>query len=557
MEIHTYTTLAVVSALAWFLYIQLYNWRFRPFSHIPQYYPNSLLFGGIKTIAGAFKRLGDLRRHPDYAFQALWRESGYPQINFYDLRPLNPAMVVVNSHEVAEQIAKASKIHPWSVTKSPTMADLQHLIGDKSMLSAEGETWKALRKRFNPGFAPQHLITLLPIIIQKSSVFMKRLDALAESDAEADMEPLCTDLTFDIIGDVVCNLDLQAQDETSGGHEVVGYFRQLIKTFVDTGYIPMWMNVPNRIRRIYYSNKADASIKQCIKDKFAEMKAEQKTDTNQTKSRSVLALALRDIDVLTKGDLQTTADQVKTFFFAGHDTTSTMLQRLFYSLSIEPKRLQILRAEHDAVFGNEDPRDVFLARPDETLKGLTYTSACIKETLRLWPPGSSARLSVPGKGFKIRLDDGQEVCLDGTLLYIAHFLIQRDPKVFGETADEFVPERWLGDTDTTASKLNDVDAPTDEKKIPISAWRPFERGPKNCIGQELANLEARVILACVMRRYDFVKVGPGEVLLDEKGKPAVDDNGRYKTNGELFNAIVITSKPFDKCRMKIKMHEAE
>jgi hypothetical protein len=46
-------------------------------------------------------------------------------------------MIVVASHEIAEQITKASKLHPWSVTKSPTIRDLRGLIGDKSMLNAE------------------------------------------------------------------------------------------------------------------------------------------------------------------------------------------------------------------------------------------------------------------------------------------------------------------------------------------------------------------------------------------------------------------------------------
>jgi cytochrome P450 len=428
-----------------------------------------------------------------------------------------------------------------------------------------------LRKRFNPGFAPQHLVTLLPVIIQKSNIFLKRLDALAESGAEADMEPLCTDLTFDIMGEVVCNIDLQAQDDGSGGHEVVHNYRGLVKTFSDTGFIPHWMNIPNRIKRTYYGYKADASIKRSIQEKFNQMKKGQSTDTKQSKNRSVLALAFKDLDVLTNEDLQVTADQVKTFFFAGHDTTSTLLQRLFYALSIDPKRLQTLRAEHDAVFGDDDPREVFLSKPDETMRGLSYTSACIKEALRLWPPAASARLSLPGKGFQLRLDNGEQVNVDGCLLYINHFLIQRDPKVYGETADEFVPERWLGDVDTSAANQAEPEVQAGERKIPVSSWRAFERGPRSCIGQELTNLEARVILACVMRRYDFVKVGECAPVVDEKGRRILDENGRYKTNGELFSvsvcarmladvltlsqASVVTSKPFDKCRMKVRMHK--
>jgi cytochrome P450 len=364
---------------------------------------------------------------------------------------------------------------------------------------------------------------------------MRKLDAIAASGAEAEMEPLCTNLTFDIIGDVVCNLDLKAQDDSSGGHEVVYYFRQLLATFVESGKLLASLNVRSRVLRKYYASKVDASIKKSIQDSFADIKAAQNTESKDSKNRSVLSLALKDVDELTSEDLQVVADQVKTFFFAGHDTTSILLQRLFHEISVNPRCLGAIRAEHDVVFGDSDPCDVFLSEPDQALKQLTYTSACIKEALRLWPPASSARMSVPEKGCKVRLDDGSEVCIDGTVLYLNHFLIQRDPKVYGDSADEFVPERWLGNTSTAAADTEEQGVDTGDQNIPVSAWRPFERGPRNCIGQELANLEARVIITCALRKYDFVKVGAGAALSGEDGKPMLDEKGRYKTNAELFN----------------------
>jgi cytochrome P450 len=183
-----------------------------------------------------------------------------------------------------------------------------------------------------------------------------------------------------------------------------------------------------------------------------------------------------------------------------------------------------------------------------------YTSACIKEALRLWPPAATARTS--HNGLKVRTSEGEEVCLDGCMLYLVHRIIHRDRKVYGDTADDFVPERWVGDIDTSSATFDQDGSATGASKIPISAWRPFERGPRNCIGQELANLEARVILACVMRRYEFVKVGAGEVETDEKGLPSVDERGKYRTKSELLNTQSITSKPIDKMRMKIKFHGA-
>lgn len=64
----------------------------------------------------------------------------------------------------------------------------------------QGEEWKRLRKRFNPGFAPGHLFSLLPCILDKTSVFMENLDGYAKTGEEFHLNELCVNLTFDIIG---------------------------------------------------------------------------------------------------------------------------------------------------------------------------------------------------------------------------------------------------------------------------------------------------------------------------------------------------------------------
>lgn len=463
--------------------------------------------------------------------ERLWRQNGCPEFMFLDTRPMQHPLLYITSHELAEQISKASKTQQYSVTKSPTIQEgLSHLIGKLSLLSDEGESWKSIRRRFNPGFAPQHLLSLLPVIIDKTYKFMEKLDELAKSGITTEMESFCTNVTFDIIGEVVTNIDCKAQDGEASD-DIVKNFKLLTETYIgENGLSFTWWNFPKRYRRYLYASRMDAAVKKCITDKWNVTQA---SGTKGTKDRSVLALSLKDLDELTPVILQSIADQVKTFLFAGHDTTSILLQRLFYALSINPDCLAKIRAEHDAIFGDDDPKDVFLARPDETIKALVYTSACIKEALRLWPPAGSARMS--HNGFKLRTSSGDEICVDDCVLYLCQHMIQRDRKVYGDTADDFVPDRWVGDTDTSMA-TGDYDASVSgASKIPISAWRPFERGPRNCIGQELANLEARVILACVMRRYDFVKVGLGEVETDEKGQPMLDEKRRYRTKGEVLS----------------------
>lgn len=112
--------------------------------------------------------------------------------------------------------------------------------------------------------------------------------------------------------------------------------------------------------------------------------------------------------------------------------------------------------------------------------------------------------------------------MDGLMLYHIHYIIQRDPAVFGDTANAFVPERWL--------------QPDTSDKIPPGAWRAFERGPRNCIGQELALIEIRVVVAMVARRFDFVKVDLGAAMTDKlTGVTRLDAHGQYEVEQEMYS----------------------
>lgn len=202
--------------------------------------------------------------------------------------------------------------------------------------------------------------------------------------------------------------------------------------------------------------------------------------------------------------------------------------------------LRAVRAELDDIFDSDSSPAAVNARllapgGEQLVHRMSYASAVIKETLRLWPPGATARMTQPGDGLKVTMPayptspgtDNSEVLLDGIMLYHVHSIMQRDPAVFGETADIFVPERWLQDDAT--------------EKIPTGAWRAFERGPRNCIGQELATIEARVMLAMAARRYDFTKVGLGAVARDgATDEPTLGMDGQFEVAEELYMVSLST-----------------
>ena len=178
--------------------------------------------------------------------------------------------------------------------------------------------------------------------------------------------------------------------------------------------------------------------------------------------------------------------QVKLFLFSGHDTTSSSVCYLFYVLARNSEAREHMRNEHNEVFGMDLDRTALLLQQDPALLNrIPYTIAVIKETLRLYPTVSSTRAGEPG--FSI-MEHGLQYPTDGFLVWANPQTIHRDPSYWPEP-DKFMPERWLA-------------SPGDPIYLLDGAWRPFERGPRNCIGQELAMMEMKIILVMTVRRYN-------------------------------------------------------
>ena len=161
-------------------------------------------------------------------------------------------------------------------------------------------------------------------------------------------------------------------------------------------------------------------------------------------------------------------------------------------LSKHPDVLKRLRDEHTRVF-HGDFEDTLQTLQDSPAKlnDLEYTTAVIKETLRLFPIGFSIREAEPGATISHNNND-YPIAGNGLALVAQPHTLHYDPTFFPDPSS-FQPERWLAAGDG----------------IPRNYFRAFGRGPRACLGQNLAQDELRVILLCTARDFDFEMVGMG------------------------------------------------
>lgn len=175
-------------------------------------------------------------------------------------------------------------------------------------------------------------------------------------------------------------------------------------------------------------------------------------------------------------------DVVMNFIIAGRDTTAQALSWAVYMLAQHPEVEARMLAEVEELF----PAGTVPSQA--AIKSLKYTRAVVLETLRLWP-------SVPKDSKQAVADD---VLPDGTkiragwLVIYVPFVMGRDESIWGKDAGEFKPTRFL-----------DVSEP-DPYEYPV-----FNAGDRQCLGKNMALLEAVMALACIYRRFHLELV-PGQ-----------------------------------------------
>ena len=188
-----------------------------------------------------------------------------------------------------------------------------------------------------------------------------------------------------------------------------------------------------------------------------------------------------------------------------------------------------MREEHDRVFtkGIDASYDMLCSEPYR-LNQLEYTTNVIKEVLRFYPIGNTARAEHPVDKY---LDyQGQRYSTKGKMVLPVQLAMHLNPEIF-QHPTKFDPDRYT------------------REDFPRHAWRPFERGPRGCLGQPLAMDELKTALLLTIRDFDFTC----EDIKPNK-KPRVAWTDWDLTFGDrAFQEFVFEARPRDGMPMSVKM----
>lgn len=448
-------------------------------------------------------------------------------VDFYylDFWPLGPRWLFIADPELASKYITTGQSLPKSRL---TTGFLTRLLGANNMVGLEGQQWKLLRSIFNPGFSASHLNTLIPYIVDASLVFLDILREKAQTNELVSLDTYSTRFTIDIIGKVVMEADFESQLRP---HPIVTTFRKQVDLMPSSTSIgPLDdINLVREVRLWWNARKLDSLIGAEIDKRIAlrtgeqQLQREQANGTSDKKTERKRAIVDLALDLYEKeaasgppgaksasmtSSFRTTAiDSVKTFIFAGHDTTSATISYVMYLLHLHKPVHDKIVTELDSVFGADSTAGEIastMKSDPHIINRLEYLNAVIKETLRLFPPASTLRelhraSDVQAAKASSFTDPktGKTYPIRGFDVWPVAHMIHRNEAFFPEPA-KFVPERFIASQTPYPFPQSQLHTPAGK-----DAWRPFEKGPRNCVGQELAMMETKVVLGLILKEVDF------------------------------------------------------
>ncbi|CAN0865226.1 Glucan endo-1,3-beta-glucosidase 8 [Linum grandiflorum] len=389
-----------------------------------------------------------------------------------------PHLVVTDSDMVKQALFDKDGNFPKAEWKS---VYYRKIMGD-GILTNEGKKWSKIKKLANVSFHGVKLKSMMPEMVDSAKNMLKRWKNMKQAGEEIEVFEEFMMLTGEII------LRIAFGTSFDEGREIFDMLLKL-RLLAERNVLKLRLPIISKIfksRDYKEACRLEQGIRACILD--IVRKREEDRDAMKDDYLGLLIQAHHERDESRKISIDDLVDEFKSLYFAGHETTSSLLSWIVLLLAIHQDWQQEARNEVFDVFGRDESPHV------DGISKLKIMGMIINETLRLYPP-------IPALGVRtIAKDDVKlgKLTLDaGIRLQIPILCLHRDPKIWGEDANLFKPERF---SEGIAKATNNN--PT--------AFIPFGMGPRNCVGIDVANSIARVALSMILQRFSFT-LSPGYV----------------------------------------------
>ena len=377
---------------------------------------------------------------------------------------------------------KAFVSKPAFYEKHHILRALKELTGS-GLLMAEGETWKTHRKIISSSFHYEFLTNNTQNIM---AIIKEFLDKIKPTDYQNfPIASKMQEITGDVIGRLFFGEKLS--NYTFKGKSMTLALAQLSAQLglcaVSLGVVLFGI----KILRVPFIPRY-RKVTQDVRDfRTLCLQIVQDRKANPQKSSKDLLGSLLETQQ-SAGQCLSNEDIVNefiTFYLAGMDTTGDLVAMVLYNLTQYPEYLEVLQEERNKTYNIESLKTA------ETLQKMDHLHAFMKETMRFYSPA-------PGVSFRVATEDHKLLDLEvkkGDVVRADLFSSYYNEKYF-VNPHEFDPKRFYDES---------------KQKLDSHVFIPFSAGPRNCIGQHLAIIEAKLIISEFLERFEF-KVKDGYQL---------------------------------------------
>ena len=355
--------------------------------------------------------------------------------------------------------------------QTPTLMKLRPLLG-RGLVLNEGESWLQQRRLMQPAFHRKRLAALGAMMADEAAALVQRWQTHAGEGSPVGISREMTQVTMRIILKAMFSTDIEGDfDAMSQAIQVA--LAQISKRVLSLVSVPeSWPTPGNRA--------FDAAVRTL--DGFVYRIIEERRRSGKQMD-DLLGMLLEARDEETGEGMSDTQlrDEVMTLFLAGHETTANLLTWAWYLIGTHLEVEQRLHAELDAVLGGRLPTVA-------DLPALPYARMIVDETLRLYPIAWLVSRQ-PNEDDDV---GGYRIPAGATVL-VSPYVLQHHP-AYWENPEQFDPQRF---------------APESSSNRPRFAYFPFGGGPRQCIGNSFAQMEAHLIIATIAQAYRL-RLLPGE-----------------------------------------------